>query len=184
MPLLRAGIGAQLALLIAVTLLPFLVFGGYAVFVQSAHYEQDQAEDGLLVAQLLAARVDDNLGGLDTLLNALAVEFGDPLGDTASNDRRLRALTKRLADSQQAVWLIDVNGREVGSTNSTLEERARLDFTDRAYFQQAPTAYRLNKFPVIRSLHANSPGKNLAYTGRNKRRTRPIPCETFPALAS
>ena len=35
------------------------------------------------------------------------------------------------------MWLIDVNGREVGSTNSTLEERARLDFTDRAYFQQA-----------------------------------------------
>jgi len=145
---LRLGIQFRLLL---VTFAIGSLFVLYIVFNTARQTGRDQRQAGeqmQLIAELAAARLDDHIGDVTQLLNALASTLPVDRMETFNNDMALRSLRDQLSHNV-SVSLWSADGRNIGSSDWAPSE-PRPAAGRHAFFEVARREARLTSEAPVR----------------------------------
>ena len=132
----RFGLRARMLVVALSVGLPFLAFLVFTTVQQAALDREHVGAQTRLLAALAAARLDDNVGDVRQLLNALADTLGTDEAATFRNDLLLRNLQPRFPPdvSSLSIWALD--GSNIGSTEP-MAQRARPNVAAQLFFREA-----------------------------------------------
>jgi diguanylate cyclase (GGDEF)-like protein/PAS domain S-box-containing protein len=132
----RFGIQSRLLLVALAIGSLFVLYIAFNTARQAGHDREHVREQMRLLAALAGARLDDHIGDVTQLLNALAGALPVERDDAAHNDTVLRALVPQLPHNVQEVSLWAADGSNIGSSESAAIA-ARPNASDRAFFISA-----------------------------------------------
>ena len=115
----------------------FILYIAFNTARQVSHDREHVREEMRLVATLAGARLDDHLGDVTQLLNALAGTLPVERDDAAHNDSVLHALAPQLPPNVRDVSLWAADGSNIGSSVQSSPGAVRLNAADRAFFVAA-----------------------------------------------
>jgi diguanylate cyclase (GGDEF)-like protein/PAS domain S-box-containing protein len=129
----RFGIQARLLLVTLAIGSLFILYIAFNTARQASRDREHVREEMRLVAALAGSRLDDHLGDVTQLLNALAGTLPVERDDAERNDAVLRALVPELPPNVQGVSLWAADGSNIGSSEE-LATGVRSSASDRAFF--------------------------------------------------
>jgi diguanylate cyclase (GGDEF)-like protein/PAS domain S-box-containing protein len=129
----RFGIQARLLLVTLAIGSLFILYIAFNTARQARRDREHVREEMRLVAALAGSRLDDHLGDVTQLLNALAGTLPVERDDAEHNDAALRALVPELPPNVQGVSLWAADGSNIGSSED-LAAGLRPSASDRAFF--------------------------------------------------
>jgi diguanylate cyclase (GGDEF)-like protein/PAS domain S-box-containing protein len=127
------GIRTRLLGLVIATVVPFMALIGCGLWIQWRSDQVQAFRSALVEARLLAARVDDQIGDLDSLLVGLSQAVSTNPDDVQANDAVLRRTKAEAPDYIGSLLLAGLDGRNIG-TSFTPPEHGRTYVGDRDYF--------------------------------------------------
>jgi diguanylate cyclase (GGDEF)-like protein len=128
----RFGIQTRLLLVALAIGSLFVLYIAFNTVRQIGHDREHVREVMRLQAALAGARLDEHIGDMRQLLNALAGTLAVASNDAARNDEALHALVPQLPPNVQNVSLWGADGSNIGSSASLSGPRPSA--TDRAFF--------------------------------------------------
>lgn len=131
------GIRARMIGLVAVTALPLAVVTASFAIGHFEHERKNAFEAVAALARSSAARVDDEIGNVVSVLMTLgqAVAVGEDA--TAANDRLLQAVHAELPDHFNGLAVFDAGGRNIGIAPFLVTDRSVVSGADSDYFRAA-----------------------------------------------
>ena len=129
------GIRTRLLGLVIATVVPFTALIGGGLWNQWRGDQSQAFRSALIEARLLAARVDDQISELDSLLIGLSQAVSASPDDIQANDAALRRAKAELADYIGNILLSTPDGRNIG-TSFEPAAGGRTYIGDRDYFRQ------------------------------------------------
>lgn len=136
-PILRLGIQSRLLLLTLAIGAFFVLYIAFNTARQVSHDREHVRREVRLLAALAGSRLDDHVGDVTQLLNALAGALPVQRDDTAHNDAVLHALVPQLPPNVQDVSLWAADGSNIGTSADPADDAARPNASDRAFFVAA-----------------------------------------------
>ncbi len=134
---MNINIRTRLNVLVVAAILPLLLLAGAFLWERLNDDNLKAQFDARGAATLSAARIDDYLGNVNTLLLAIGRSIsGDP-ADVEKNDATLRAVRADLPAYVSNVLVTDVKGQTIGTSQWPLTDKSRLYLGDRPYFIEA-----------------------------------------------
>jgi diguanylate cyclase (GGDEF)-like protein/PAS domain S-box-containing protein len=127
------GIRTRLLGLVIATVVPFMALIGCGLWIQWRSDQVQAFRSALIEARLVAARVDDQIGDLDSLLVGLSQAVSINPGDVQANDSVLRRTKAEAPDYIGNLLLSAPDGRNMG-TSFAPAESGRTYIGDRDYF--------------------------------------------------
>ncbi len=148
------GIRTRLLGLVIATVVPFTALIGGGLWNQWRGDQSQAFRSALIEARLLAARVDDQITELDSLLIGLSQAVSAAPDDIQANDAALRRAKAELPDYIGNILLSTPDGRNIG-TSFEPAASGRTYIGDRDYFRQllAAAARRRHRQPGARPHH-------------------------------
>ncbi len=132
---LRLGIQSRLLLVTFAIGSLFVLYIAFNTARQAGREREHVREQMRLVAELVGARLDDHIGDVTQLLNAIAGTLPIERNDTARNDATLRGLAAELPrNTTVSLWAAD--GSNIGSSEAP-GTGPRPSAADRAFFVAA-----------------------------------------------
>jgi len=128
------GIRTRLLGLVIATVVPFTALIGGGLWMQWRGDQTQAFRSALIEARLLAARVDDQIGDLDSLLLGLSQAVSSKPDDIQANDAVLRRTKAEAPDYIGSLLLSTLDGRNIG-TSFVPAENGRTYVGDRDYFR-------------------------------------------------
>jgi len=135
-PTLRFGIRLQLLLVTFAIGSLFVLYIAFNTARQATRDRGQVREDMGLIATLATSRLDDHVGDVTQLLNALAGTVRVESSDASQNDAMLRSLAPQLPRNVHDVSLWSADGANIG-TSELLPAGARPSASDRPFFLAA-----------------------------------------------
>src|ERR1700730_18749933 len=129
------GIRTRLLGLVVATVVPFMALIGCGLWIQWRSDQVQAFRSALIEARLLAARVDDQIGDLDSLLLGLSQAVSTKPDDMQANDAVLRRTKAEAPDYIGSLLLSTLDGRNIG-TSFAPAENGRTYIGDRDYFRR------------------------------------------------
>jgi diguanylate cyclase (GGDEF)-like protein/PAS domain S-box-containing protein len=129
------GIRTRLLGLVIATVVPFTALIGGGLWNQWRGDQSQAVRSALIEARLLAARVDDQIGELDSLLIGLSQAVSTRPDDIQANDAALRRAKAELPDYIGNILLSAPDGKNIG-TSFEPAASGRAYIGDRDYFRQ------------------------------------------------
>ena len=126
------GLRPRLLLLALASTTPFLVLAARDASRGAADARRLAELQTMEDARLIAARVDDHISNVESLLLVLARTLSTSPKDIAENERKLREIRASLPDYYNNVKIRDVEGNALGSSSGLLNKN-----NDRKYTQEA-----------------------------------------------
>lgn len=133
-----SSIRLWLAALVVAVGLPFVVYIGVSAVRQAGADREEALVRLASVARLVAARVDDYIGDMESTLALASRGVTIDAASTTANDRVLQGVRGDLLRSMNNIGLWDLTGRNVG-TLDRVRRGKQLDIGDRSYFREALT---------------------------------------------
>ena len=130
------SIRTRLMLLSVAVILPLLGFIGYTLQDIRARDHREALERTLSATRIVAARADEHIAHIESLLVAIRAIVEPNLAAVDDNDRRLRTLQQGFPPHVGNIAVIDVQGRVINSSLLDRIERRKYNFADRAHFQR------------------------------------------------
>ena len=130
---LRLGIQSRLLLVALAIGSLFMLYIAFNTVRQAGRDRERVREEMRLVAALAGARLDDHLGDVTQLLNALAGTLQVDRDNAEHNDTMLQALAAQLPPNVQELSLWSTDGSNLG-TSALLPSGPRPNAADRAFF--------------------------------------------------
>ncbi|MEO8922670.1 MAG: diguanylate cyclase, partial [Caldimonas sp.] len=127
------GIRSRLLLMALAIGSLFVLYIAFNTVRQASHDREHVREEMRLLAALAGSHLDDHLGDVTQLLNALAGTLPVARDDTAQNDALLRGLVPQLPPNVQEVSLWAADGSNIGSSEPAVGG-VRSNASDRAFF--------------------------------------------------
>ena len=134
---IRFRIRTRLALLALALALPF---AGYSVFsaINEARLEREHAGTLMLsTAQITAARLDDHVNDIRSILMVLTSLVSVEPGKTADNDAFLRGLEGHIPEQINNLTVWTAAGENVGSLDPQLRRNGGTNAANRPFFEDA-----------------------------------------------
>jgi len=129
----RFGIQSRMLLVTFAIGSLFVLYIAFSTARQAGRDREHVREQMRLVAALAGSRLDDHIGDVTQLLNALAGTLPVASTDMAGNDSVLRGLVAQLPPNVHDVSLWSADGNNIGSSQ-VLPAGARPNASDRAFF--------------------------------------------------
>ena len=129
------------------TAVPFLILIGAGLWSQWRDDQNAAIQRTINEARLLAAQVDDHIGNLENLLAGLSRAVSLNPADASANDALLGQVRAELPDFIGNIALYALDGTNIGRTSD--EAGARVNISDRSYFQQALAGQHLSVSEVL-----------------------------------
>jgi Cache domain len=159
---MNASIRTRLIVLVLAAVLPVLFVAGWFLWegMQADYAKARIAATG--AAQLAAARIDDHINDVKSLLTVLGRMVSFDPADTEKNDAALRAVKADLPDYTNNILVFDLKGSNIGMSQWPLGDRSAIFSGDRSYFKAAlegrvtisdPVKGRLNNNWIVTSAH-------------------------------
>ncbi|MFN7086357.1 MAG: cache domain-containing protein [Burkholderiales bacterium] len=130
-------IRTQLLALVMAVIMPMLLLAVYYIADRTDQARAQALKDTLTIARDISARVDDHLRNINTLLLSVGVLVGDNLDAVDANDAKLRTLQASIPSYFNSISVLAPDGRQINSSTVPRQDREKLNFRDRDYFQQA-----------------------------------------------
>jgi PAS domain-containing protein len=132
----RLNIRGRLLLLLAVLALPFLIHLALSTWRQVGQEREQAAQQMLAVAQLTAARLDDDIAGIQQLLSVLSRTVGTRIENREANVALLRSLQAKLPAQINNVSVWTPEGESIGTLEPWVRS-TRIDPAKRKFFRDA-----------------------------------------------
>jgi diguanylate cyclase (GGDEF)-like protein/PAS domain S-box-containing protein len=133
----RFRIRTRLALLVLALALPF---AGYSAFsaVEEARLERAHAAARMFgIAQITAARLDDHINDIRSVLQVLSAFVSPDPARTADNDALLRSLSGKVPAHIDNLSVWTTTGEDVGTLEPRLRQAAKGVVASRRFFKEA-----------------------------------------------
>lgn len=131
-----SGIRGRLVLLAVTTLVPLLCLIAYFLQELAAKDHREALARTLAAARIVAARADEHMVHIESLLVAVKAIVEPNLAAVNDNDRRLRLLQAQFPPHVGTIAVISVEGRIINSSSLSPAERKLYDFSDRPHFKR------------------------------------------------
>jgi signal transduction histidine kinase/CheY-like chemotaxis protein/HPt (histidine-containing phosphotransfer) domain-containing protein len=159
---MNASIRTRLIVLVLAALLPVLLVAAWFLWegVQADYAKARIAATS--AAQLAAARIDDHINDVKSLLTVLGRTVSSDPADTEKNDATLRVIKADLPDYTNNILVFDLKGSNIGMSQWPVRDRSAIFSGDRSYFKAAlegrvttsdPVKGRLNNNWIVTSAH-------------------------------
>ncbi|WP_334398009.1 hybrid sensor histidine kinase/response regulator [Bradyrhizobium sp. AZCC 2289] len=134
---MNLNIRTRLNILVVAAILPLLLLAGAFLWERSNDDYLKAQSEARSAATLSAARIDDYLNNVNTLLRTIGRSIsGDP-ADVEKNDALLRAVRADLPAYVSNVLVTDLKGHNIGTSQWPLTDKSRTFVGDRPYFNEA-----------------------------------------------
>src|SRR6266571_4272884 len=134
---MNINIRTRLNILVLAAILPLLLLAGAFLWERSNDDYLTAQLEARSAATLSAARLDDYLNNMNTLLRTIGRSIsGDP-ADVEKNDALLRAVRADLPAYVSNVLVADLKGHNIGTSQWPLTDKSRTFVGDRPYFNEA-----------------------------------------------
>lgn len=130
------SIRTRLLLFACAVMLPLLGFIAYTLQEIAARDHRVALDRTLTAARIVAARTDEHMVHIESLLVAIKAIVEPNLAAVEDNDRRLRLLQRGFPPHVANIAVVGVDGRVINSSLLTLAERRHYNFADRPHFQR------------------------------------------------
>lgn len=133
----RFPIRTRLVLLVLALALPF---AGYSIFssIEEARIERAHAAAQMLgTAQITAARLDDHINDIRSILQVLSAAVSVDPAKTADNDALLRSLIGNIPTHIHNLSVWTAAGENVGTLDARLRQNGAAAATSRQFFKEA-----------------------------------------------
>ncbi len=131
-----SSLRARLVVLLAIMLLPFVLFSTYKAWTITTQLEQDAQRQGLLRAQSVAATIDDYFLSTTELLRAIAENRDVRAADHEATDRWFREMLGNYPHYMNIIY-VDPNGDIQAAGRHSAEEQGVVNVADTVYFARA-----------------------------------------------
>ncbi len=134
---MNASIRTRLIVLVFAAVLPVLLVAAWFLWedVQGDYARARIAATS--AAQLAAARIDDHINDVSSLLRVFGRMVSSDPADAEKNDAVLRAIKADLPEYTNNILAFDRNGRNIGMSQWPLGDRSALLAVHRSYFKAA-----------------------------------------------
>lgn len=132
----RFGIRARLVLLVLSLLLPFLAYLFAGASRESQNEHEHARSQVIAVAELMSARLDDQVNNIWQLLATLSHTLGATPADAAHNDELLQRLKASLPARVDDVAVWTTQGENIGALDPDLRRRS-TSVTEERFFKSA-----------------------------------------------
>lgn len=130
-------IRTQVLVLVLAAVAPLIALTAYNIQQHRGRARAEVLDNALTYARVIAARIDNHVQSVDSLMRAVAVLVGTDLDAVEANDARLRALQSGLPGYFSSLSVLAPDGRMINSSTAPRAERENLNFADRDYFREA-----------------------------------------------
>jgi signal transduction histidine kinase/DNA-binding response OmpR family regulator len=132
---MNASIRTRLIVLVLAAVLPVLVVAGWFVW-EGVENDYDKARTAATTAaQLAAARIDNHVKDVSSLLLVISRMASSDPADSEKNDAVLRAVKADLPEYTNNILVFDLNGRNIGMSQWPVVDRNAVFSRDRSYFK-------------------------------------------------
>jgi signal transduction histidine kinase/CheY-like chemotaxis protein/HPt (histidine-containing phosphotransfer) domain-containing protein/HAMP domain-containing protein len=147
-------IRTRLLALVTAAILPLLLLA--AVFLWE-RFNEDFANTrtaAINAAHTAAARVDDHVGDVNTLLLVIGKMISTNPGDAEKNDVILSKVKADLPSYLNNILLFDLAGNNIGTSQWPVEDRSKLSGIGRSYFKPAREGKLTISEPIVSRLNS------------------------------
>src|SRR6266702_2292862 len=133
---MNINIRTRLNILVLAAILPLLLLAGAFLWERSNDDHLKVEFDARNAATLGAARIDDYLNNMNTLLRTIGRSISGDAADVEKNDALLRAVRADLPAYVSNVLVADLKGHNIGTSQWPLTDKSRTFVGDRPYFNE------------------------------------------------
>ena len=147
-------IRTRLLVLVTAAALPLLILA--AIFLWD-RFNEDYANNRTAAnraARTAAARVDDHVNDVNTLLRVIGKMISTDPADAEKNDVILSSVKADLPSFLNNVLLFDLAGNNIGTSQWPLEDRSKLSGIGRSYFKPAREGKLTVSEPIVSRLNS------------------------------
>ena len=134
---MNINIRTRLNILVLAAILPLLLLAGAFLWERSNDDYLKVEFEARNAATLGAARIDDYLNNMNTLLRTIGRSISGDAADVEKNDALLRAVRADLPAYVSNVLVADLKGHNIGTSQWPLTDKSRTFVGDRPYFNEA-----------------------------------------------
>ena len=142
---LRLRIRERLVLLVLATITPFLLYTAWHTRARLAERRDASVVRARDAANQVAARLDDRIASVRTLLVAMAQTARPDPRDAVANDTLLGGIIRMLPPGFANLGVFDASGNNIGSSVRPIGDRTRFTAAGRRYIIDA---VRLRRFAI------------------------------------
>ena len=147
-------IRTRLLVLVTAAALPLLILA--AIFLWD-RFNEDYVNNrtaAIQAARSAAARIDDNVNDVSTLLRVIGKMISTNPADAEKNDVVLSSVKADLPSYLNNILLFDLAGNNIGTSQSPVEDRSKLSGVGRSYFKPAREGRLTISEPIVSRLNS------------------------------
>jgi len=134
------GIRSRLLGLVLAAVVPLVALVAAGLWNQLQSDRAAVAEHAVNEARVLAARIDDHIGDIESLMLALGQSVSYDPADRNENDKLLQKVKRELPDVDSNILLFDLEGNNIGISEDLGHPRPNAH--ERTYFREALADHR------------------------------------------
>jgi signal transduction histidine kinase/DNA-binding response OmpR family regulator len=134
---MNASIRTRLIVLVLAAALPVLLVASWFIWEGLENDYAKARTAATTAAQLAAARIDNHINSVSSLLLVIGRTVSPDPADAEKNDAALRAVKADLPDYTNNILVFDLNGRNIGMSQWPAVDRNAVFSRDRSFFKAA-----------------------------------------------